>query len=94
MTVLLALRIRIEQRNMPVSKLLSVAQVSARLQCACSTIRKLIADGELRASRISSRTIRISETDLQAYLDCRSNVSATAVASAKAREVAQCQTTS
>ena len=41
----LALRIGIEQRNMPVSKLLSVAQVSTRLQCASSTVRKLIADG-------------------------------------------------
>jgi|HubBroStandDraft_6_1064221.scaffolds.fasta_scaffold58817_4 excisionase family DNA binding protein len=53
---------------MPVSKLLSVAQVSAKLQCARSTVRKLVADGELRASRISSRTIRISEADIQAYL--------------------------
>jgi excisionase family DNA binding protein len=91
---MLALRIVIEQRNMPVSKLLSVAQVSARLQCACSTVRKLIADGELRASRISSRTIRISETDLQAYLDGRANVSAPAVASARTREAAQCRTIS
>ena len=63
---------------MPVSKLLSVAQVSAKLQCARSTVRKLVADGELRASRISSRTIRISEVDLRAYLDGRANVSAPA----------------
>jgi len=79
---------------MPVPKLLSVAQVSAKLQCARSTVRKLIADGELRASRISSRTIRISETDLQAYLDGRANVSAPAVVSAKTREAAQCRTIS
>ena len=58
---------------MPVSKLLSVAQVSARLQCARSTVRKLVADGELRAARIGSRTIRISETDLQTYLNSRVN---------------------
>jgi excisionase family DNA binding protein len=71
---------------MPVPKLLSVAQVSAKLQCARSTVRKLIADGELRASRISSRTIRISETDLQAYLDGRAN---TSPLSTKTREAAQ-----
>ena len=67
---------------MAVSKLLSVAQVGAKLQCARSTVRKLIADGELRASRISSRTIRISAADLQAYLDGRANISAPAAASA------------
>lgn len=61
---------------MPVSKLLSVAQVSAKLQCARSTIRKLVADGELRASRISNRRIRISESDLQTYLDGHANVPA------------------
>ena len=59
---------------MTISKLLSVGQVSARLQCARSTVRKLIADGELRASRISTRTIRVSEADLQAYVDARANV--------------------
>jgi len=69
---------------MPVSRLLSVAQVSAKLQCARSTVRRLVADGELRASRISRRTIRVSEVDLQAYLDGRANVSAPATASAKA----------
>jgi len=69
---------------MPFSKLLSVAQVSAKLQCARSTVRKLVADGELRASRISSRTIRISEADIQAYLDGRANMSAPAAPAAKA----------
>ena len=59
---------------MAVSKLLSVTQVSSKLQCARSTVRKLIADGELRAFRISNRTIRISEADLQAYLGGRANV--------------------
>lgn len=68
---------------MPVTKLLSVAQVGAKLQCAPSTVRKLIADGELRASRISSRTIRIAAADLQAYLDRRANTSVAAGASAE-----------
>ena len=62
---------------MPVSKLLSVAQVSAKLQCAESTVRKLVADGELRASRIGQRAIRIAEPDLQRYLDARANVAPT-----------------
>jgi excisionase family DNA binding protein len=73
---------------MPISKLLSVAQVSSKLQCARSTVRKLIADGELRASRISSRTIRISEADLQAYLDGRVKVSCVPGPSARTRETA------
>jgi excisionase family DNA binding protein len=66
---------------MAVPKQLSVAQVSAKLQCAPSTVRKLIAHGALRASRIGSRTIRISETDLQVYLDGRANVPTPAAAS-------------
>lgn len=60
---------------MPISKLLSIAQVSGKLQCAGSTVRKLIANGELGASRIGFRTIRIAEVDLQAYLNSRANVS-------------------
>jgi excisionase family DNA binding protein len=60
---------------MAVLKQLSIAQASAKLQCAPSTLRKLVASGALRASRIGSRTIRISEADLLAYLDSRANVS-------------------
>ena len=66
---------------MAISRLLSVAQVGAKLQCARSTVRKLVADGELRASRIGSRTIRIAAADLQAYLDCRANTPVPAGAS-------------
>ena len=72
---------------MRVPPLLSVAQVGAKLQCARATVRKLIADGELRASRIRSRTIRVSEQDLKAYLDGRANVSAP-TATAKTWEAA------
>ena len=64
-------------------------QVSAKLQCARSTVRKLVAVGVLRASRISSRTIRISEVDLQAYLDGRANMSAPAAPSWKSSGVAR-----
>lgn len=59
---------------MAVRRQLSVAQVSKRLQCSQATIRKLIADGALRASRVTSRTIRVSDVDLEHYLDSRSNL--------------------
>jgi excisionase family DNA binding protein len=71
---------------MSVPKLLSVAQVSAKLQCARSTVRKLIANGNLRASRIGSRAIRISET-VQLYLDGHANFSSFAVASSKPKAI-------
>lgn len=71
---------------MPVSKLFSVAQVGAKLQCARSTVRKLIADGELRASRIGSRTIRIAAADLQDYLDRRANTPVPTGAAANAKK--------
>jgi len=61
---------------MAVSRLLSVAQVSAKLQCARSTVRKLVSDGVLRATRVGTRTIRISEVDLRIYLDSRANMPA------------------
>ncbi len=35
---------------MPVSKLLSVAQMSTKLQCTQSIVQKLVVDGELHAS--------------------------------------------
>jgi len=57
-----------------VSKQLSVAQVSAKLQCARSTVRKLVNTGALRASRIGGRSIRISEVDLHAYLNAQANM--------------------
>jgi excisionase family DNA binding protein len=74
---------------MPVSRLLSVAQVSVKLQCARSTVRRLVSDGELRAVSISRRTIRISEADLQAYVDGRANVSVPTAASANANGAAR-----
>jgi excisionase family DNA binding protein len=60
---------------MPVSILLSVAQASAKLQCARSTVRKLAAEDELRALRIRGRVIRIFDADLQDYLDSPANIS-------------------
>lgn len=80
---------RTEHACMALSKLLSVAQVSAKLQCARSTVRKLVAEGYLRASRISSRTMRISEEDLRAYLDGRANVSVSTEPSAKTHRSAR-----
>ena len=65
---------------MPIPKQLSVAQVSAKLQCARSTVRKLVNTGSLRASRVGRRSIRISEADLQAYLDAQANMVAPSTA--------------
>jgi excisionase family DNA binding protein len=62
---------------MGIPRQLSVMQVSAKLQCANSTVRKLIAKGALRATRIGERAIRISERNLQTYLDARANAATT-----------------
>jgi hypothetical protein len=53
---------------------LSLAHVSAKPQCTKSRVRELVAEGLLQASCIALRSIRISEADLQAYLDARANV--------------------
>ena len=52
-------------------------------QRATRRLHVLVADDKLRASRISSRRIRISEADLQAYLDGQANMSALLRPSAK-----------
>lgn len=43
---------------------LSIADAAERTGTSQSTIRRRIADGELRAYRLGSRTIRIDESDL------------------------------
>jgi hypothetical protein len=53
-----------------------MGRVSTKLQYARSNFRMLITDGKLRASRISSCPIRISEVNLQVYLDGLANMSA------------------
>jgi excisionase family DNA binding protein len=53
-----------------VSKLLTIPEVAAKLSVGESTVRSLIAGGKLVFCRIgpTSRNIRISEDDLEAYV--------------------------
>ncbi|WP_082574293.1 excisionase family DNA-binding protein [Cellulomonas sp. Root137] len=46
----------------------SVAEVAAELQVTDRFVRRLIADGELRAVRVGSRLVRIRRGDLEAIL--------------------------
>ncbi len=55
-------------------KLLIVAEVAEQLSCAASTVYQLISTGKLAGFRIGANHggIRISESDLEAYLEsCR-----------------------
>ena len=53
-------------------RLLDVAEAAERLGITQRFVRKLVAQRQLPVYRINSRTIRLSETDLDAYLDsCR-----------------------
>ena len=47
---------------------ISVAEVAAELQVTDRFVRRLIADGELRAVRVGSRLVRIRRGDLEAIL--------------------------
>ena len=51
-------------------RLLSVASVAKRLQVSTKTVRRWIETGVLRVHRLG-RCVRISETDLQEFLDQR-----------------------
>lgn len=48
--------------------LLTISQVAEVLTASESTVRRLIADGDLRTVRISQRIIRIELTEVQRYL--------------------------
>ena len=52
----------------PKPRLLSVATVADRLDVSTKTIRRWIEAGELRIHRLG-RSVRISETDLQKFLE-------------------------
>lgn len=47
--------------------LLTVPEVVARLRVSRRTVERLIATGELRATRVGRRTL-VSETDLDTYV--------------------------
>jgi hypothetical protein len=54
--------------------ILSLGQVAATIGCSTRTLRRRIADGELRASRIADRGVWVvQKADLFAFLDRRAS---------------------
>lgn len=52
---------------------LTVQQVAKRLSCSETTVRRNITSGDLPAVRIGRASWRISEDDLAAFMEARSN---------------------
>lgn len=50
------------------SDLFTVAQAAEYLQLSTKTIRRLIADNKLLASKVGDRSWRIKKTDIELYL--------------------------
>ncbi len=50
---------------------LTVAQVAKHLSVSEKTIRRLIREGELQATRIGPRALRVSQPQLQSFLERR-----------------------
>ena len=55
------------------SELLTVTQTAKYLQLSDKTVRRLIADGRLPASKISNRTWRVKPSDIDVYIQANSN---------------------
>lgn len=55
------------------SELLTVAQTAKYLQLSEKTVRRLVSDGRLPASKISNRTWRIKTSDIDEYIQANSN---------------------
>ena len=53
--------------------ILTVSQVAEYLQISEKTVRRLIANGELTASKVGGRSWRIKGTDIEQYLDANTN---------------------
>ena len=51
----------------------TVSQVAEYLQISEKTVRRLIANGELTASKVGGRSWRIKETDIEQYLNENTN---------------------
>ncbi|MBT56134.1 MAG: hypothetical protein CMF72_22385 [Mameliella sp.] len=55
---------------------LTIADAAERLKVSTRTVSRYIASGKLRATRITHKTVRIKESDLQELLggaECRSS---------------------
>lgn len=55
------------------NKLYTVAQAAEYLQLSTKTIRRLIVDKKLRASKISNRSWRIKRDDIESYYQANTN---------------------
>ena len=55
------------------SEILTIAQTAEYLQLSIKTIRRLISDNKIRASKVSDRSWRIRKSDLDAYIQENSN---------------------
>ncbi len=55
------------------NELYTVAQAARYLQLSTKTVRRLIADKKLRASKISDRSWRIKKDDIEAYYQANTN---------------------
>jgi excisionase family DNA binding protein len=53
------------------STLLTLDEVAESLQIARRTVAQLVRRGHLRAIEVAPRRLRVSDADLQAYLDAR-----------------------
>lgn len=63
-------------------KLLTVPQVAERLGIARVQAYELVSAGEIPAKRLSPRRIRISESDLQQWIDSKEDAAKVAYSSA------------
>ena len=55
------------------NELLTVSQVAEYLQISEKTIRRLIANGKIKASKVGGRAWRIKESDIEHYLNENTN---------------------
>ncbi len=49
--------------------LLTIEQVAVRLQVSSKSVRRYIKEGRLQVIRLSERKLRISEADLEKFID-------------------------
>jgi len=54
-------------------ELLTVSQVAEYLQISEKTVRRLITNGEIKASKVGGRSWRIKEHDIEQYLNANTN---------------------
>ena len=55
------------------SEIFTVAQTAEYLQLSIKTIRRLISNNKIRASKLSNRSWRIRKSDVDAYIQENSN---------------------